>query len=218
MTRKRPPEEDKLPGRCNALTRRNTWCQQWPLKGGKRCKLHGGASPRGPESASWRHGLYSAYLPPKLAESYEAALADPELVDAASGIALLDARLMELLGETGGGKAWQDAERLYRDLETAIGDGNAAGTREALEELGKHLRAGSAEGKLWREIRATLEDRRRQVDVQRRLMETRQQMVTVDRVMALVTAYEELVRRTVTSKAERMKLAQGMRTLLVQGE
>jgi hypothetical protein len=170
------------------------------------------------DSGAWRHGRYSKHLPAKLAESYEAALADPQLVDAADGIALLDARLMELLGETGGGKAWQDAERLYRELETAIGDGDATKVRDALDELGEVIGGGSAEGKLWREIRSTLEDRRRQVDVQRRLMETRQQMVTVDRVMGLVTAFEELVRRTVASKAERAKVAQGMRTLLVQGE
>ena len=53
--------------RCNARTRRGTACQKPPMKGKKRCRLHGGLStgPRTAEgkkriaAAHWKHGRRS---------------------------------------------------------------------------------------------------------------------------------------------------------------
>lgn len=47
---------------CGAKTRSGTPCQRKPVAGGKRCKLHGGASLRGAESPTIKHGRYSKYL------------------------------------------------------------------------------------------------------------------------------------------------------------
>ena len=53
--------------RCNARTRRGTACQKPPMKGKKRCRLHGGRS-SGPKTAEgkariaaahWKHGRRS---------------------------------------------------------------------------------------------------------------------------------------------------------------
>ena len=40
--------------RCGAKTRNGTPCPNWPLKGGKRCRQHGGASPQALAAASQR--------------------------------------------------------------------------------------------------------------------------------------------------------------------
>lgn len=40
--------------RCNARTRSGGNCRRWPLAGGTRCKLHGGASPRAKAAAKRR--------------------------------------------------------------------------------------------------------------------------------------------------------------------
>lgn len=40
--------------RCNARTRSGGNCRRWPLAGGTRCKLHGGASPRAKAAAQRR--------------------------------------------------------------------------------------------------------------------------------------------------------------------
>jgi len=55
------------PPRCGARTRRGGTCQTPPVRGKKRCRMHGGLStgPRTPEGlersrrARWRHGRYS---------------------------------------------------------------------------------------------------------------------------------------------------------------
>lgn len=46
--------------RCGAKTRKSTPCQAPAVKGRKRCRMHGGASPGAPKGA--RHGRYNSGL------------------------------------------------------------------------------------------------------------------------------------------------------------
>ena len=53
---------------CGAKTRQGTPCELpagWGTDhaGVGRCKLHGGATPRGADSPHYKHGLHSRYLP-----------------------------------------------------------------------------------------------------------------------------------------------------------
>lgn len=45
--------------KCGAKTRAGTPCQRAPLAGRTRCRLHGGATPRGRESPHYKHGRRS---------------------------------------------------------------------------------------------------------------------------------------------------------------
>jgi|SRR5690625_413286 len=47
--------------KCGAKTRSGGTCHNPPVKGATRCRLHGGMSKRGRESATYKHGLYSKY-------------------------------------------------------------------------------------------------------------------------------------------------------------
>ena len=47
--------------RCNARTRRGTECQKNPMKGKKRCRIHGGAS-TGPRTAEGRARIVAAHF------------------------------------------------------------------------------------------------------------------------------------------------------------
>lgn len=44
---------------CGAKTRGGGSCKRQPVKGKTRCRLHGGATPSGPDSANYKHGRYS---------------------------------------------------------------------------------------------------------------------------------------------------------------
>jgi hypothetical protein len=46
--------------KCGAKTRAGTPCERFPVPGRTRCKLHGGASPRGVAHPRFQHGVYSA--------------------------------------------------------------------------------------------------------------------------------------------------------------
>lgn len=59
-----------MEGRCGAKTKSGGACKNRPLIGRKRCKFHGGATPRGPDSANWEHGLKAYRFHDELLEKF----------------------------------------------------------------------------------------------------------------------------------------------------
>jgi hypothetical protein len=57
--------KDPIEGRCNAKKRSGDPCTQYPVAGRKRCRMHGGATPRGRDSVHFKHGLDSRYMSPE---------------------------------------------------------------------------------------------------------------------------------------------------------
>src|SRR4051812_32142589 len=103
---------------CGARMRGGTPCHLAPMPNG-RCRMHGGATPRGPALPQFKHGRYSRSLPTRLAAQYEAAQSDPVLMELRDEIALNDARLADLLGrvDTGeSGSLWGAAAKAHAAL------------------------------------------------------------------------------------------------------
>jgi len=66
---------------CSALSKRSgERCKKHAPKGHVVCSMHGGKSPRGVDSPSFKTGRHSRYLPDRLTEKYCEALADEELL------------------------------------------------------------------------------------------------------------------------------------------
>ena len=82
---------------CGAKTRSGSACQNRPMPNG-RCRMHGGKSLGGIASPNFKHGGYSKFLPVRLGDNYQEAMADPELLALRDDIALLDARVHDLMG------------------------------------------------------------------------------------------------------------------------
>jgi hypothetical protein len=107
-----------LPGTkhaCGAKTRKGRPCQNPAMKNG-RCRMHGGATPRGTDLPQFKSGRYSKSLPDKLAGRYEEALSDEERHDLRDEIALAEAKIYDLFlgmkrGEVDEARAWKDVER-----------------------------------------------------------------------------------------------------------
>lgn len=68
MTSKEP-----TPGRCNARTRDGNYCENYPVDGNDRCRMHGGSSLAGPDHPNYSHGAYSKHLRSTFTEREEAA-------------------------------------------------------------------------------------------------------------------------------------------------
>ncbi len=84
---------------CGAKTRQGNPCQLPPARGRTRCRLHGGATPRGRASPHFKTGKYSSFLPDRLIGRYEEGQAAADLRSLRSEIALLQVRIIELLGQ-----------------------------------------------------------------------------------------------------------------------
>lgn len=67
---------------CGAKLRgKDRTCQKSPMANKRRCRLHGGATPSGPESTHYKHGRYALVFRGKLAEKFAHASADEEPLD-----------------------------------------------------------------------------------------------------------------------------------------
>lgn len=89
------------------------------MRGRTVCLAHGGRTPRGAASPSFKTGRYSRSMPGTLVADYERALNDPQLLSLRDDIALMDAMILSTLGQlddddnpTKDRQAWQVIGRL----------------------------------------------------------------------------------------------------------
>lgn len=187
---------------CGALTKSGKPCTVSPMPNG-RCHKHGGATPSGVASASFKHGRFSKHLPERLAAEYAAARRDPELLAVREDIALLSARQCDLLGrvDTGeSGEAWRsllgavrEAQRCRRSLSKAAEAADFGAMREAAEELSGLLAgaqalaaAGASDYAAWDEVKALSEQLRKLRESEAKRLVAMQQMVTQDAAAAMM--------------------------------
>ena len=96
---------------CKAWSRRNQQqCRNHAMKGLAVCRMHGGKTPRGPASVHYKDGRHSRFLPARMFAAYKAAGLDPELMSLRQDLALLEARLIDVLQRVDTGEAgWSGA-------------------------------------------------------------------------------------------------------------
>lgn len=112
-------------GICGAKTRRGGKCHVTALYPNGRCRVHGGATPSGPASPHFKTGRYSriGLLPANLASHYArtSAQLDQELLALVDEIALIDARIGEMLALSADGRHGQTiAPEGWKHLEGLI--------------------------------------------------------------------------------------------------
>jgi hypothetical protein len=203
------PHGEEAP-RCKAKAKTTgARCRQPAAPGFKVCRVHGGATPVGIASAAFKHGRYSRHLPHGLVALYEERLADPDILSLHHDIALLDARQATLLTElrTAAGQqapAWDEAGRAFELFSVAMRLGNVPEMERKLGLLGDVLTEGAAETRkeeaCWERVLDVVEQKRKLVESERKRLLEGQQYIAVDRLMVLVAALIDAVRRHVEDR------------------
>lgn len=186
--------------RCNGHNRDGSLCRRSAVNTSTKCRAHGGATPRGIASPHFKDGSRSKYLPMRLRESYHEALTDPELLNLRGDIALLDARLNDVLGrvDTGeSGQRWLELREQKVALIAARRANNTNAVNAALNELFTLIDTGAPDIESWQEIQQLLEQRRKLVETERRRLVDMQQMITAEQATLLFTALLASVKRHV---------------------
>ncbi len=191
-----------MPGEatCGAKTRDGDPCQTPPMPNG-RCRMHGGTSLAGLASPQFKTGRYSKHLPERLLERYQEAQDDTELLALREEIALVDARLADLLGrvDTGeSGAIWRKAQQLWTAYRKAEGTDEA---HDILMELGATIGEGVADYAAWDEVNAQLGRRRQLVESERKRQIELRQVITVENAMILIARIGESIKRHVHDRA-----------------
>jgi hypothetical protein len=188
-------------------------CKARAMENG-RCRIHGGKSLVGVASGQFVHGRHSKYLPVRLASTYAASIADPDLLAMRSELALLDSRLSDVLegiGNSESGELWKRLKEAMREHDKAK-EGDKA---EAFGRIRWLINEGYQEYMSWMEVRHIIEDRRRVADSERGRLKDLQQMITAERAMVFVSAVVDAVRRHVDDRDVLAAISNDLRAFAV---
>lgn len=188
---------------CGAKRRDGGTCTQ-PAMANGRCKMHRGGAKTGLAAGNYKHGRYSKVLPKRMLERYNAAVTDPELLNLSAEIAVVDSRLSDLLIRVESG----DAGEIWDKLSKAKDKYRDASIKADIPEMGAQLDAmirlierGAQDVAAWREIHATLEQRRRLVESERKRLVEQEQMLTLHEAMTFFNAVASAVKNNVTDRS-----------------
>lgn len=107
---------------CGAKTRSGNPCKRKPAKGRSRCRLHGGATPKGMDSPHWKTGLYSKYAGAELKEVLAELdrVSSEDLIQPEQEIRLMSALIMKCKGLENGMDELKDLDTISKILERLI--------------------------------------------------------------------------------------------------
>ena len=149
-------------------------------------------------------GRYSKDIPTRLAARYQASQTDPDLLNLNAEIALMDARLADLLRrvDTGeSGQLWRDLKATYAAMEAAQRAKDFPEVARLLSELGALIRHGHSDYAAWADVRTLVDQRRRLVEAEGKRRAAMQQMIDTSEAMTLIAALTDSVRRHVSDRA-----------------
>lgn len=174
-------------------------CRRAKLTGREVCHMHGGKTPRGFASPHTKTGRWSKDMPTRLAARAEEARRDPELLVLRDDIALLDARLADVLERVDSGESgekWRQLKQAWRAYEGA----SAVHRAEALEWVGACITVGCSDYAAWADVRTLLQERCRLVESERKRLVEMQQVITAEQAMMLLAVVTNTIRKHVLDR------------------
>lgn len=211
-------------------------CQKWSYRKGRQClglamrgkdscRVHGGKSLKGIAHPRYKTGKYSE-LPDDLLV-YQDLRNNPDYLKLQDEIALIDARLVQLTSNLNGDSSSEifnqlvsTAKRIENAQAAIIRSQNIQDEEERekvriesnqiflsnVSEIIKQVKVGAKEWYVWDDITSLIEQRRRLVDTERKLLVDTQNLINVQDVMIILDAVMESVRRNVTDQATRQRI------------
>lgn len=186
--------------RCGAQLRGKPgrFCQQFPIVGRTRCKLHGGLTPQGVESPHFVNGRRSRSLPTRLAAHYEDARRSPDLVQLRDDLAVMDALLTETLETLKDGSGeWKAARDAFDRVRQCMKAKDLTGAAAGMSDLGAVLDGSIAGMEARHRIADLVMVKRKLVDSEVKRAKTLFEMMSAEQAMVLVAALSAAVQEEV---------------------
>lgn len=174
--------------RCHGLTRSGTRCKSPAVQGSKYCLAHAPSIETAGESENER-GRYTGYVG-ALEEKYQSALQDRYLLHVRDEIAILDARLKDLLKQAKEGinaASWKKFSAQYRILKTSIETKNFSALQSILATMDQAMEEGRRETELWTDIQSVMEQRRKLVETEQKYLSQTNQMIPLESAIILLS-------------------------------
>jgi hypothetical protein len=180
-------------------------CGQVAVRGKTKCRLHGGLSLSGAANGNYKHGRYSKDLLTQTAARAEEARTNPQLLSVSDDIALIEARIAEVLQAMGtgeSGESWRDLKGALDAFSRAMASGDMAGMSTHFATMRKVVTQGSDQARAWAEVRRLEETRCKLVQTEVKTLQGLQQMITIQQHMLMVGAQTDAMIRAVLAHAD----------------
>lgn len=202
---------------CTAKRTNGEPCRAKAIAGKTKCRVHGGHSPGGQSSPHFKTGRYSKYVPKHLADSFDQMVSDPARLDLSENIALIDTRTGELLSsiDHGGTQAhWAKVSDLATTLETMLNRKNYEKAQVTLTEIKEVCVSAIDDSKVWAEITALGENRRKLAETEHKRLLTSDMMIQADRAYSLISLIQDVILRNVSDPKTRNAIAHELGNIL----
>jgi hypothetical protein len=190
---------------CRAKSKRSqVQCKRHVTPGRDVCHYHGGAIPRGFGLPQTKTGKYSKVLPVKLAQRYDEALGNPQLLSLREDIATAEARLMDLFTRVDSGESgslWKELRETFDAFEQAQATGDMAGMNRHWATTRQLVRKGSDDYAAWSEIYRVWEARCRLTNQEAKTLLSLQQVVTIEQLTTMFGVITDCINRSVLAHA-----------------
>ncbi len=178
-------------------------CANRSMRGQTVCHVHGGKTPRGAASTSFKTGRWSKDLGARLGERYEEALAYQDLLDLREPIALTVARIGELLGDpAAAGETLDNLMEHLQGIEKAFKEQDANGVVLGLRQMKGAIGGAKRSIRVYRQVDRLTEQLRKLVDSESRRQIQAAQMITVTQAVTIMTAHVSDVRDVITQRTD----------------
>ena len=202
---------------CGARKRKsNDICHSTVVMANGRCRLHGGSTPVGVMSANFKTGKYSKDAPTRLLAAYECARHDAQLLENREELALMDARIQDLLKRVDSGEsrqAWEKAQKAFRTYQAALDRSEGTEAKLALHKLQEILLYGLGDTAAWNDLNAQIALRMKLAESERRRLVELSQTITVEKALLLVAQLAGVVKQNVKDPQERAAIARELRAI-----
>lgn len=205
---------------CTAKSKRTgERCKQTAMHGSNVCYMHGGKSPKGIASATYKHGRYSRYTRANITEKLDRLLADPDILQLHDEIRLVTLRIDEKLDrlETVDAKAiMQELLTLSDKINNGLHNQDFVKVDEANQHMRDILVSRIRSHDVDEDIRRDMEQRRKLIETQRKLNADAEQMLTAVQVMTIMKTLLHAIKENVSDKSALQNIQQAF--LLAMGE
>lgn len=167
--------------------------------------MHGGKTPRGLASTKFKTGRYSKDIPARLIASYELTRSDPRILEQREEIALIHARILDLIQRVDSGESghlWRSIRKQYETLVEAIREQDRDRMRLALAALDQLITRGTTDYKAWEEVTHQIDRKQRLIESERKREVELQQVITMDQMLVFMKVQQDAILKVVTDKRQ----------------
>jgi hypothetical protein len=163
-------------------------------------------------------GERSKHMPADMSDRYERSLQDTELLNLRRDLAMMEARIHDLMDTVNQGEstgAWNELRLCGERFTSLWGRRDMERAQEQLMTMLEIIEHGSTRANGWDELQRTIELRRRLSETETKRLQALKQFVTAERAVTLVEDVIEVIRRHVHDPEARRNCVRDLKRLIV---